>query len=142
MNEEEKELIDGYFNKGWCCDLDEVYNVVMKLEDLYQKEKEKNKELDRENQALYESINCDDNTMLAKLYQKEKEKNKELTDEYLIQRNLINAEFLNENYISKDKINSKIAEYEEILRSSIIKDDYKKEVEHIIRVLKELRGEN
>lgn len=110
MNEEEKELIDGFFNKGWCCDLDEVYNALMKLEDLYQKEKEKNKELDRENQALYESINCDDNTMLAKLYQKEKEKNKELTDEYLIQRNLINAEFLNENYISKDKIKAKIEE--------------------------------
>lgn len=76
---------------------------------------------------------------LLDLYNKEKEKNKKLTDEYLIQRDLINAEFLNENYISKDKINSKIAEYQEILQSPIIKEDYKKEVEHIIRVLKELR---
>lgn len=115
--------------------------AIQGLLDLYNKEKEKNKELDRENQALYESINCDDNTMLAKLYQKEKEKNKELTDEYLIQRDLINAEFLNENYISKDKIIEKIEEYEEILQSSIIKEDYKKEVEHIIRVLEELKGE-
>lgn len=90
----------------------QVAEKVQGLLDLYNKEKENNKELDRENQALYESINCDDNTMLAKLYQKEKEKNKELTDEYLIQRNLINAEFLNENYISKDKIKAKIEELE------------------------------
>lgn len=41
----------------------------------------------------------------------------------------------------KDKINEKIEEYEEILQSSIIKEDYKKEVEHIIRVLEELKGE-
>lgn len=41
----------------------------------------------------------------------------------------------------KDKINLKIEEYEEILQSSIIKEDYKKEVEHIIRVLEELKGE-
>lgn len=41
----------------------------------------------------------------------------------------------------KYKINSKIEEYEEILQSSIIKEDYKKEVEHIIRVLEELKGE-
>ena len=42
----------------------------------------------------------------------------------------------------KDKINSKIEEYEEILDSPIIKEDYKREVEHIIRVLKELGGKN
>lgn len=41
-----------------------------------------------------------------------------------------------------DKINSKIEEYEEILDSPIIKEDYKLEVQHIIRVLKELKGEN
>ena len=32
MNEKEIELIDGFFNKGWCCDLDEVYKAVMKLQ--------------------------------------------------------------------------------------------------------------
>ena len=31
MNEEELKLIDGFFNKGWCCDLDEVYKAVMKI---------------------------------------------------------------------------------------------------------------
>lgn len=50
--------------------------------------------------------------ILLDLYNKEKEKNKKLTDEYLIQRDLINAEFLNENYISKDKIKEKIEELE------------------------------
>lgn len=32
MTKEEIELIDGFFNKGWCCDLDEVYKAVMKLQ--------------------------------------------------------------------------------------------------------------
>ena len=32
MNKEEIELIDGFFNKSWCCDLDEVYKAVMKLQ--------------------------------------------------------------------------------------------------------------
>ncbi len=44
-------------------------------------------------------------------YEKEKEKNKELTDEYLIQRDLINPEFM-KDYISKDKIKAKIEEIE------------------------------
>ena len=47
MNEEEIELINGFFNKGWCCDLDEVYNVVMKLQDLYNKEIQRNKDLEQ-----------------------------------------------------------------------------------------------
>lgn len=42
----------------------------------------------------------------------------------------------------KQKIDLKISEYEEILKSPIIKDDYKREVEHIIRVLKEVRGKD
>lgn len=49
---------------------------------------------------------------------------------------------LEEELDKKDKIiKEKIEEYEEILQSSIIKEDYKKEVEHIIRVLEELKGE-
>lgn len=40
----------------------------------------------------------------------------------------------------KDEIKAKIEEYEEILDSPIIKEDYKKEVEHIISVLEELKG--
>lgn len=29
MNKEKLELIDGFFNKGWACDLDEVYSAVI-----------------------------------------------------------------------------------------------------------------
>lgn len=32
MNREEIELINGFFNEGWCCDLNEVYSVVMKMQ--------------------------------------------------------------------------------------------------------------
>lgn len=50
---------------------------------------------------------------------------------------------LEEELDKKDKIiKEKIEEYEEILQSSIIKEDYKLEVQHIIRVLKELKGDN
>lgn len=83
---------------------------------------------------------------------KEKEKNKELEMRLLEKdlyidglkedRRIAIEEIQEEYYISKDKINSKIEEYEEILDSPIIKEDYKKEVEHIIRVLKELKGDN
>ena len=76
---------------------------------------------------------------LLDLYNNEKEKNKELEDE--LEDWKFTTKYVENNYISKDKINLKIEEYEEILRSSIIKDDYKKEVEHIIRILKELKGE-
>lgn len=51
--------------------------------DSYNKEKEKNKKLDRENQALYESINCDDNNMLIRFCEQQKQIIKELTNEVL-----------------------------------------------------------
>ena len=50
------------------------------------------------------------NTLLT-AYEKEKEENKKLKDEYLVQRDLINPDFL-KDYISKDKIKAKIEEYE------------------------------
>lgn len=89
---------------------------------------------------------------LLDLYQAEKEKNK-LTgndiENFKAQAYMLGRKDENEamkgvierHYISKDKINSKIGEYEDILQSSIIKEDYKLEVEHIIRVLEELKGE-
>lgn len=67
----------------------------------------KNKELDRENQALYESINCDDNTMLARLYQEEKEKNKELEkkqNSLAFKTNNYMNEVLSHNIISKGEL--------------------------------------
>lgn len=29
--EKTKELLDGFFNKGWCCDLDEIYDICLGL---------------------------------------------------------------------------------------------------------------
>lgn len=63
-----------------------LVQAIETILDLYNKEKNYNRKLDRENQALYESINCDDNTMLARLYQEEKEKSK-LIEELKIELN-------------------------------------------------------
>lgn len=68
MNEEEiMKVVYNYINN------DEIKNIsvftVSNLVDLYKKEKCKNKELDHENQALYESINCNDANMLARMYE-------------------------------------------------------------------------
>lgn len=108
---EHKQILKNYFTQ-------EQRDAIQGLLDLYQAEKENNKELDRENQALYESINCDDNTMLAKLYQKEKEKNKELEMQLLEKdlyidglkedRRIAIKEIQEEYYISKDKIKEKM----------------------------------
>lgn len=104
--------------------------------------------LDFEEGISMKTIQC-----LLDLYNKEKDKNIELYKEIdklqeknqvlkvMSQNNFTNA-FMESNYISKDKINSKIEEYKEILDSPIIKEDYKLEVQHIIGVLKELKGDN
>lgn len=57
---------------------------------------------------------------------------------HLVKSNELEEEI---NNAWENKINEKIEEYEEIIESSIIKDDYKREVEHIIRVLEELKEE-
>ena len=46
-----------------------------------------------------------------------KENNKKLTDEYLVQRDLINPDFL-KDYISKDKIKAKIEELNNKLKNA------------------------
>ena len=64
---------------------------------------------------------------LLTAYEKEKEKNKELTDEYLVQRDLINPDFL-KDYIHKDKIKAKIEEVDkqekEVLKGTKGQDRY------------------
>ena len=56
------------------------------------------------------------NANLQILLDEEKEKNKELTDEYMIQKHLINTDFL-KDYIHKDKIMQKAEEYKEMLKT-------------------------
>lgn len=86
----------------------------------------------------------------AKIEELEKEKSKytgykglEFSRTGLINaQKLVLQELLEEEKIYNAKLLEKIKEYEEILQSSIIKEDYKLEVQHIIGVLKELKGDN
>ena len=49
------ELIDGFFNKGWNCDLDEVYKATMgTIHDLEQANDDKDKEVKRLNNIINE----------------------------------------------------------------------------------------
>lgn len=116
-----KDLSENAIEYDWLS-WDEI-DCIKELLDLYNKEKEKNKKLDRENQALYESINCEDKTMLERLYREEKEKNKELYSEIdrlqeenkcfkIASQGNFAEEFMKSNYISKDKIKETADDYE------------------------------
>lgn len=130
MSEEEKKAIE-FFEKSFkkkippywydntISNIEEKIKIILNLIEKQQKEIEKNKEL--EMQLLEKDLYIDG-----------------LKED----RRIAIEEIQEEYYSSKDKIKEKIEEYEDILQSSIIKEDYKKEVEHIIEVLKELRGEN
>lgn len=121
---EHKQILKNYFTQ-------EQRDAIQGLLDLYQAEKEKNKELEIES--------LDKNIWKNKYIEQVKYGNKVTLDGDAVPQVI---DIIKKNYISKDKINSKIAEYEEILQSSIIKEDYKLEVQHIIGVLKELKGDN
>ena len=52
------ELIDGFFNKGWNCDLDEVYKATMgTIHDLEQANDDKIEEIERLNNIIDELEN-------------------------------------------------------------------------------------
>ena len=76
---------------------------------------------------------------LLTAYEKEKEKNKELTDEYLVQRDLINPDFL-KDYIHKDKIKAKIEELENQKRQWIEDRDNKHKDSEIIYAIEVLQS--
>lgn len=78
------------------------------------------------------------NKIINELYEVEPE----LLDEKALMLFKAIMKITDQRDLYKQKIDLKISEYEEILKSPIIKEDYKKEVEHIIRVLKELKGDN
>ena len=78
------------------------------------------------------------NKIINELYEVEPE----LLDEKALMLYKAIMKIADQRDLYKQKIDLKISEYEEILKSPIIKDDYKREVEHIIRVLKELGGKN
>lgn len=65
------------------------------------------KKLDRENQALYESINLEDDNMLSRMYQEQKQRIKELEQ--------INEEHKKLNGTLREEINELKKEKEDIL---------------------------
>ena len=94
VTEEELRQLEGFFNKGWCCDLDAIYNTAMKLLRLYQQEKEKVQEYEKQLDLDY----VDKNYVKRELYEQEKEKNKKLTDKM---KKLLDEQY--ELYNSKDQ---------------------------------------
>ena len=90
-------------------------------------------------------LGLDDKNAVLNLIEKQSKEIEELKENnkqkyyHVVKSNELEEEI---NNAWENKINSKIAEYEEILQSSIIKEDYKLEVQHIIGVLKELKGDN
>ena len=80
------------------------------LLNLYNKEKEKNKELDREAQGYLEEL-AGDETSISILYQKEKEKNKLLIEGKFREVADKNS-YIKDNYVSKDEIKEEIKELE------------------------------
>lgn len=80
------------------------------------------------------------NDVILNLIEKQENKYNRLLDAYEKRvSEIINYE---ENSISINKIDDKIKEYQEILSSTIIDDEYKIEVNNIIRVLRELKENN
>lgn len=80
------------------------------------------------------------NETILNLIEKQENKYNRLLDAYEKRvSEIINYE---ENSISINKIDDKIKEYQEILSSTIIDDEYKIEVNNIIRVLRELKENN
>ena len=108
---------------------------------LSDEEKKKYEEIKYNNGYLYcdkEDVDC-----LIDIIEKQSKEIEELKENnkqkyyHLVKSNELEEEI---NNAWENKINEKIEEYEEIL--AIIKDDYKREVKHIISVLEELKGDN
>ena len=109
--EEKLELIDGFFNKGWCCDLDEVYNAVMEIV-------ERNKDLQE----------------IEQYHKAENGKLKESLDEHMkLNAELIKVkandigEHINNEYIHISKIKEMLEEV------NIDRNAIKKEIEEAIK---------
>ena len=125
--------------------------VMYKLEN-QQKEieelKEKNKELDKENQGLFELYNFNDSSLLSKIlkdYKKiiaKQQKEIEVLKEDLDKKvKALDIAMSNPDYICKDKIRAKIKELE-ITRNSSVTDNGFAIMSVVISNFKELLEEN
>lgn len=89
----------------------------------------------------FQEQEIDDMNIVLNIIEKQSKEIEELKDDNK-KKSIVIIEYQDLYEKLVDKIKAKIEEYEEILKSPIIKDDYKREVEHIIRVLEELKGDN
>ena len=123
MSNEEKEILNNlkeymqdsidkgyhkfiYNDLGWdfkCIDCINAIDNVLNIEQL----KDIEQQICNEELFSKEYVN-----KLRKEIEELKIQNKKLTDEYLVQRDLINPDFL-KDFISKDKIKAKIEEYDD-----------------------------
>lgn len=89
MSEDYRVKLDGFFNKGWCCDLDEIYSIVMDIIDTN----------DRQQKEI-EKLRNNNKNLLRKLRNRVKEVKK------LTRYSLYKKEFstLNKKLQQKDKI--------------------------------------
>lgn len=139
----------------------DVLRYISKLED--EIEQEKNKELNLENQALYESINCNDDNMLVRRYEKLQNNYDKLFQGYNervqeillkekeneeLREQLLNAVEIENKKVSKywiDKIKGKIKELEELFdkNEKEITIQYQNQfIVDIVGVLEDLLKEN
>lgn len=91
-----------------------LQTIIKELQKELDKEKEKNKKLNLENQALFESINCNDDNMLARRYQKLQKENEKLKykiegRDCVIETQGYNEDALLETMSKKDKVIDKMA---------------------------------
>lgn len=165
QKEEIKEL-----NKEFALNI-EIHKRDMRIKELEEVNNclhETNKELNLENQAFYEEMNCDDNEYISKKYSQLKSvveilangirvlgTNPDITTEEIIKEfteNPISEEYIKEfksRYISKNKIKDNIKELEILKMTSfanneISKQVYKEQIDLInmqINVLKNLLEE-
>lgn len=106
----------------------ELYEEMQRYRKMYFEEKENNKKLDTENQALYESINCNDDEMLIRQYKKLKVKNSDLELRQAELNGLV--DIVKKDYVHKNKIKEIIEELYQFCGEDFdngIVEDYLKE---------------
>lgn len=144
MSEEEKEAIEEIKlqiqnDKEDLPYSEECIKYKQTILDLIDKQQKEIKELNLENQAFYEEMNCDDNEYISKKYSQLKSvveilangirvlgTNPDITTEEIIKEfteKPISEEYMKKfesSYISKDKIRDKIKELEELPQNQYI----------------------
>lgn len=116
MSEDEAiQILKTISTDNFCMKQIKIKQAIETILDLYNKVKEENKELSEElTERICKNVEAEVFEEMRLELKQEKEKNKELREELDRQINtrIINEEFIEKNYISKDKIREEIKELE------------------------------